>query len=191
MAAKHTNSLELSDFDRLRKENAVLREELANLREEISGERHTHEQLLKSFQVCHNEDSRKLREEKKLTSKLAEENGELRLELKAFRERASSTPLAKDRGKPGHESDVSDRLLKELSALEKRLGMLHSDLLASPAAKSFDGRHLAKRGEIGIFLPAPVQHFGLTYRLLRLLTFTVYILYRCFEFPNLKVILDN
>lgn len=154
MAAKHTNSLELSDFDRLRKENSVLREELANLREEISGERHTHEQLLKSFQVCHNEDTRKLHEEKKLTSKLAEENGELRLELKALRERASSTPSAKDRGKPGHEADVSDRLLRELSALEKRLGMLQSDFLSSPAAKSFDGRHPAKRGEIGISLPA-------------------------------------
>lgn len=147
MAAKHANSLELSDFDRLRKENSVLREELANLREEISGERHTHEQLLKSFQVCHNEDSRKLREEKKLTSKLAEENGELRLELKALRERASSTPSAKDHGKPGHEADVSDRLLRELSALEERLGMLQSDLLSSPAAKNFDGRHPAKRAD--------------------------------------------
>ena len=159
MAAKLTNSLELSDFDRLRKENAVLREELVNLREEISGERHTHEQLLKSFQVCHSEDSRKLREEKKLTSKLAEENGELRLELKALRERSSSTPPAIDRGKPGHGADVSDRLLKELSALEKRLGMLHSDLLSSPAAKSSDGRHPAKRGEIGISLPQYTFNF--------------------------------
>ena len=156
MAAKHTNSLELSDFDRLRKENAVLREELANLREEISGERHTHEQLLKSFQVCHNEDSRKLREEKKLTSKLAEENGELRLELKALRERVStsSSPSTKDREKTKHEADdVSVGLLQELTALGKRLGVLHKDLLTSPAVKSFDGRHPAKRGEIGISLP--------------------------------------
>lgn len=155
MAAKHTNSLELSDFDRLRKENSVLREELVNLREEISGERHTHEQLLKSFQVCHNEDSRKLREEKKLTSKLAEENGELRLELKALRERASasSSPSTKDRDEPMHEADVSARLLKELNALGKRLGVLHNDLLSSPAVKSFDGRHPAKHGEIGISLP--------------------------------------
>lgn len=147
MAAKHTNSLELSDFDRVRKENAVLRDELVNMREEISGERHTHEQLLKSFQVRHNEDSRKLREEKKLTSRLAEENGELRLELKAVRERASANPRDHEKVR---EADVSDRFLHELSAMGKRLGLLHNDLLSSPALKNFDGRHPAKRGEIGI-----------------------------------------
>ena len=95
MAAKHINSVDVNEFDRLRKENAVLRDELAHLRNEVSGERHTHEQMLKSFQACHNEDARKLREEKKLTSKLAEENGELRLELKDLRKRASSSSSAK------------------------------------------------------------------------------------------------
>ena len=151
MAAKHTNSLELSDFDRLRKENAVLRDELAHLREEISGERHTHEQMLKSFQACHNEDARKLREEKKLTSKLAEENGELRLELKDLRKRASASSSTRDRDKTHpQEADFSARLLKELSALGQRLGTLHSDLLSSPVAKSFHGKHSAEHGEIGI-----------------------------------------
>lgn len=187
MAAKHTNSLELSDFDRLRKENGVLRDELVNLREEISGERHTHEQLLKSFQVCHNEDSRKLREEKKLTSKLAEENGELRLELKAVRERSSPRSPSDHDKKPLHEADVSSRLLKELSALGKRLGLLHNDLLSSPVAKNVDRRHSTKRGEIGISLytneSLDLAHLSIV--------FTVYPVSICLELPKLKVILDN
>jgi len=41
-------------------------------------------------------------------------------------------------------------LLKELSALGQRLGTLHSDLLSSPVAKSFHGKHSAEHGEIGI-----------------------------------------
>lgn len=151
MAGKHTNSLELGDFDRLRKENAVLRDELAHLREEISGERHTHEQMLKSFQACHNEDTRKLREEKKLTSKLAEENGELRLELKEHGKRASTSSSTRDREnfKP-HEADLSARLLMELTALGQRLGTLHSDLLSSPVAKSSHGKPSSNHGELGI-----------------------------------------
>ncbi|KAJ7378290.1 Myosin [Desmophyllum pertusum] len=47
--------------------------------------------------------------------------------------------------KPLHEADVSSRLLKELSALGKRLGLLHNDLLSSPVAKNVDRRHSAKR----------------------------------------------
>lgn len=149
MAAKNPNPQDIGEFDRIRKENAVLRDELVNMREEISSERHTHEQLLKSFQVRHNEDSRKLREEKKLTSKLAEENGELRLELKAFRERSLTN--GRDHEKL-QGSDVNERLFQELSAMGKRLGLLHNDLLSSPALKNLDGRHAAKRGERGILL---------------------------------------
>lgn len=156
MAAKNPNPQDIGEFDRIRKENAVLRDELVNMREEISSERHTHEQLLKSFQVRHNEDSRKLREEKKLTSKLAEENGELRLELKAFRERS----LANGRD---HEklqgSDVNERLFQELSAMGKRLGLLHNDLLSSPALKNLDGRHAAKR-EPGSVVKDPLKKLG-------------------------------
>ena len=156
MAAKNPNPQDIGEFDRIRKENAVLRDELVNMREEISSERHTHEQLLKSFQVRHNEDSRKLREEKKLTSKLAEENGELRLELKAFRERS----LANGRD---HEklqgSDVNERLFQELSAMGKRLGLLHNDLLSSPALINLDGRHAAKR-EAGSVVKDPLKKLG-------------------------------
>lgn len=142
MAAKNPNTQDISEFDRIQKENAVLRDELVNMREEISGERHTHEQLLKSFQVRHTEDSRKLREEKKLTSKLAEENGELRLELKALRER----PLANGKyHEKSPRSDVNERLLQELSATGKRLGLLHDDLLSSPTLKNLDGKHTTKR----------------------------------------------
>lgn len=151
MATKHTNSLELSDFERLRKENAVLRDELTHLREEISGERRTHEQMLKSFQACHNEDTKKVREEKKLTSKLAEENGELRLELKELRKRASVGSSTRDREKfKPDQADLGARLLNELTGLGQRLGTLHSDLLSSPVARSFDGKHSASHGEIGI-----------------------------------------
>ena len=152
MASKHTNSLEFGDFDRLRKENAVLRDELAHLREEISGERHTHEQMLKSFQAYHNEDVRKLQEEKKLTSKLAEENGEIRLELKDLRKRASATSSARDYDKlKPQKTDFSPQTLKELTALGQRLETLHSDLISSPVAKIFHGKHPASHGEIGIF----------------------------------------
>ena len=151
MATKHTNSLELSDFEHLRKENAVLRDELTHLREEISGERRTHEQMLKSFQACHNEDTRKVREEKKLTSKLAEENGELRLELKELRKRASVGLSTRDREKlKPDQADLGARLLNELTGLGQRLGTLHSDLLSSPVARSFNGKHSASHGEIGI-----------------------------------------
>ena len=153
MATKHTNSLELSDFERLRKENAVLRDELTHLREEISGERRTHEQMLKSFQACHNEDTRKVREEKKLTSKLAEENGELRLELKELRKHATVGSSTRDRDREKLKPDQADlgaRLLNELTGLGQRLGTLHSDLLSSPVARSFNGKHSASHGEIGI-----------------------------------------
>lgn len=145
MAAKHINSVDVNEFDRLRKENAVLRDELAHLRNEVSGERHTHEQMLKSFQACHNEDARKLREEKKLTSKLAEENGELRLELKDLRKRASSSSSAKT-----SETEFNAQLVRELSSVGQRLETLHRDLLSSPAAKSVHGKHSTSHGEIGI-----------------------------------------
>lgn len=147
MAAKHINSVDVNEFDRLRKENAVLRDELAHLRNEVSGERHTHEQMLKSFQACHNEDARKLREEKKLTSKLAEENGELRLELKDLRKRASSSSSAKTKTS---ETEFSAHLVRELSNVGQRLETLHRDLLSSPVAKSVHGKHSTSHGEIGI-----------------------------------------
>lgn len=138
MAGKHTNSLEISDFERLRKENRVLGEELSQLRDEISVERETHEQLLQRFQASHNDDTRKLREEKKLTLKLAEENGELRLELKEARKRSSS----RDDEKLA-EADLRARSLMELTALGHRLGKLHADLLSSPLAKIFRGQQSA------------------------------------------------
>ena len=146
MAGKHTNSVEISDFERLRKENRVLGEELSQLRDEISVERETHEQLLQRFQASHNDDTRKLREEKKLTLKLAEENGELRLELKEARKRSSS----RDDEKLA-EADLRARSLMELTALGHRLGKLHADLLSSPLAKIFRGQQSATHGEIGIF----------------------------------------
>ena len=142
MAAKNAISLQMSDFDRLRKENEGLRKELSNLREEISSERHTHEQLLKSFQACHSEDSLKLQEEKKTTSRLAEENDDLRFELKTLRESAAASKLS--------DGAEGSRLLSELCNLGKRLGSLHNDLISNPSLKSLHGKHAVKLGEVGI-----------------------------------------
>ena len=103
--------------------------------------------MLKSFQACHNEDARKLREEKKLTSKLAEENGELRLELKDLRKRASSSSSAKTKTS---ETEFNAQLVRELSNVGQRLETLHRDLLSSPVAKSVHGKHSTSHGEIGI-----------------------------------------
>ena len=148
MGVKLTNSLEMNDFERLRKENTVLRNELAQLRDEISIERQTHEQIIKSFQAGHNDDTRKLREEKKVTSKLAEENGDLRLELEEARKRLS-TRDSNETFKL-QEADLSARLLMELTALGQRLGSLHGDLMSSSVAKSLHGRQSTCHGEIGI-----------------------------------------
>lgn len=137
MGVKLTNSLEMNDFERLRKENTVLRNELAQLRDEISIERQTHEQIIKSFQAGHNDDTRKLREEKKVTSKLAEENGDLRLELEEARKRLSTRDNETFKLQ---EADLSARLLMELTALGQRLGSLHGDLMSSSVAKSLHER---------------------------------------------------
>ncbi|KAK2557261.1 Unconventional myosin-VIIb [Acropora cervicornis] len=127
----------MNDFERLRKENTVLRSELAQLRDEISIERQTHEQIIKSFQAGHNDDTRKLREEKKVTSKLAEENGDLRLELEEARKRLSTRDNETFKLQ---EADLSARLLMELTALGQRLGSLHGDLMSSSVAKSLHER---------------------------------------------------
>lgn len=148
MGVKLTNSLEMNDFERLRKENTVLRSELAQLRDEISIERQTHEQIIKSFQAGHNDDTRKLREEKKVTLKLAEENGDLRLELEEARKRLSTRDNETFKLQ---EADLSARLLMELTALGQRLGSLHGDLMSSSVAKSVHERQSTCHGEIGIY----------------------------------------
>ena len=142
MASKHVSSIDFQDIERVRKENLGLREDLGTLREEIAGERKTHAQLLESFQACHNEDARRLREEKKLTDTLAEENSQLRAEIKSIRQRNKGSTNAKMDG-----SSVGAQLLKELSALDKRLGLLHGDLMKSLFMKNVQGKDGTKAGE--------------------------------------------
>lgn len=148
MASKHVNSFDFQDTERVRQENAALREDLEHLREEIAGERHTHAQLLESFQACHNEDARRLREEKKLTGSLAEENSQLRVEIKTTRERVKSANCHKI------DENFAPQLLKELSALDKRLGLLHGDLMKSLFIKNpkVQGKEGTKEGIVSLSL---------------------------------------
>lgn len=144
MASKHTNSIiDAGDFERLRKENASLREQLNNLREEVSNERQTHKELLESFKLSHHEDARKLVEERSVTNSLVKENDELRAEVKSLR--SSHVQVTSDRDLANYNQDA--KLTKLLVPLGKKLNLFHNELLSTPFMKSLQGNRGSSQGK--------------------------------------------
>ena len=144
MASKHVNSIiDAGDFERLRRENTSLREQLNNLRDEVADERQTHKQLLESFKLSHNEDARKLLEERRISNSLVEEIEELRAEVNSLRHSAVSSTDRKMENRD---------LVKLLIPLGKKISVFHNDLLSSPFLKNIQGETVSKQGKFFGFI---------------------------------------
>jgi hypothetical protein len=139
MAAKHTALAERPDFERICQENVALRDELRSLREDLESERKTNinGQLLESFKARHNEESRKFVQAKKLSDSLAEENAQLKAEIKcSFHGRHSNQ----------NGTSFGGHVLKELDIFGRRFEVMHRDLMESSLMKNLKGKHVINQG---------------------------------------------
>ena len=145
MASKHINSIiDVGDFERLRRENGSLREQLNNLREEVANERQTHKELLESFKLSHQEDAKKLGEERKLTNSLVEENDELRAEIK----RLHSSHVQVTNLDSNMKCETDFTLEKLLTQVEKKLNAFHKGLLSSTFMNNTQGNRFSSQGKL-------------------------------------------
>ncbi|XP_031571952.1 unconventional myosin-XV-like [Actinia tenebrosa] len=135
MAAKHAAFVDKPGFERILEENASLHGEVRILRENLEEERRKNGQLLGTFKTRQNEDFKNLAHAKKLSETLAEENAQLKAEIKSS-----------NQGR--HGSNFGGEFLKELENFGQKFEILHRDLMNSNLMKNLKGKHVINQDDI-------------------------------------------
>lgn len=139
MTTKHAGFADRPDFERIVQENASILEEMRIVREDLEEERRTNGQLLETLKTRQNEDSKKLAEAKKLSETLAEENAQLKAEIRSSCQ-----------GRRG--SNFGGQFLKELENFGQKIEILHRDLMNSNLMKNIKGKHGVSQGKTSFHL---------------------------------------
>lgn len=137
MAEKRAGFAERPDFERILQDNASLLEEVRSLREDLEEERRTNGQLLETLKTRQNEDSKKLAQARKLTETLAEENAQLKAQIRSSNQGRRENNL----------QNFGGQFLKELNNFGQKIEVLHRDLINSNLMKNIQVKHGISQGK--------------------------------------------